>query len=69
MKNEVPGKVMTEIKRYSYLTDDSDKNNKEKGTKKCVIIKCLNNKAFLVSPTYIFHMFQSKGRKVQNITQ
>ena len=43
VKNELRGKVMTGIKMYSYLTDGSDENNKEKDTKKCVIIKCFNN--------------------------
>ena len=33
---------MTEIKMCSYLTDNSDEN-KEKCTKKRVIIKCFNN--------------------------
>ena len=42
MKDELGGKIMTECgewtpKTYSYLTDDSDENEKAKGTKKCVI--------------------------------
>ena len=43
VKNELRGKVMTEVKMYSYLTGDSDKNDKEKDTKKCVIVNCFNN--------------------------
>ena len=34
---------MTELKMYSYLTYDSDENDKEKRTKKCVVINCFNN--------------------------
>ena len=42
MKDELGGKIMTEIvalrpKTYSYLTDDCEEDKKAKGTKKCVI--------------------------------
>ena len=42
MKDELSEKIMAEFatlrpKKYNYLTDDSDENEKEKGTKKCVI--------------------------------
>ena len=42
MNDKLDGKIMTEFpilrpKIYSYLTDDSDKNKKAKGTKKCII--------------------------------
>ena len=43
LKNELCGKVMTEVKMYSYLTDGRDENDKEKGTKMCVIINCFND--------------------------
>ena len=40
------GKIMTEVvalgrKNYSYLMDDSNKDNTSKGTKKCVIKRIL----------------------------
>ena len=42
MKKEFDGKMMREFavfisKKYSYLTDNNDKNEKEKSTKKCII--------------------------------
>ena len=43
VKNKLRKKVMTELKMYSYLTYDSDKNDKEKRTKKCVVINCFDN--------------------------
>ena len=50
MKDELGGKIMTEFvalrpKTYSYLKEDDGKHvtkKKAKGTKKCVIKKCLN---------------------------
>ena len=41
MKNELDGKIMTKFvrlraKTYSYLKDDSSKDKKARGTKKCV---------------------------------
>ena len=46
MKDELGGKIITEFvtlrpKTYSYLTDDSKKDKKAKGTKKCVIKKMI----------------------------
>ena len=35
MKDELSRKIMTKL--YSYLIDDSSKDKKAKGTKKCVI--------------------------------
>ena len=55
IKNELRGKVKTEIKMYSYLVENSDENDKEKRTKKCVIISVLISG--LISPTYMLHMF------------
>ena len=52
VKNKLRKKVMTELKMYSYLTDDSDKNDKEKRTKKCVIINCSNNSFWYHQLTY-----------------
>ena len=42
IKDELGGKIITELaklklKENSYLTDNSDENKKEKGTKKCTI--------------------------------
>ena len=42
MKNELGGKIMTELvalrrKTYSYLMDDGEGDKKAKGTKKCLI--------------------------------
>ena len=47
MKDEFGGKIMTEFvalrpKTYAYLMDDGRNKKKAKGTKKCVIKKCLN---------------------------
>ena len=47
MKDKLGGKIMTELaalraKTYSYLMDDGNGDKKAKGTKKCVIKKCLN---------------------------
>ena len=48
MKDELGGKIMTAFtlraKKYSYLTDDKDKN--KKGTKKCVKKRQLRFKNF-----------------------
>ena len=47
IKDELGGKIMTEFvvlksKHYSYLINDDNKAKKAKGTKKCIIKKCLN---------------------------
>ena len=47
MKDELGGKIMKELsalrpKTYSYLIDDDNSGKKTKGTKKCVMKKCLN---------------------------
>ena len=46
MKDELGGEIITEFvtlrpKTYSYLTDDSKEDKKDKGTKKCVIKKMI----------------------------
>ena len=46
MKEELEGKIMTELvavrpKTYCYLMDDSNRDKKSKGTKKCVIKRIL----------------------------
>ena len=46
MKNELGGEIMKDFvglraKRYSYLKDNNDEDNKAKGSKKCVIKKKL----------------------------
>ena len=46
MKDELGGKIITEFvtsrpKTYSYLTDDGKKDEKAKGTKKCIIKKMI----------------------------
>ena len=46
MKDELEGKIMKEFiglkpKRYSTLVDDDRVNKKAKGTKKCVMKRCL----------------------------
>ena len=46
MKDELGGKIMTEFaalrpKTYSYLMDDCNREEKAKGTKKCVIKKII----------------------------
>ena len=46
IKDELGGKIMKEFvgltpKSYSYLMDDGEVDKKAKGTKKCVIKRCL----------------------------
>ena len=52
MKYELGGKIMTDFdplipKTYSYLTDDSDKNKKAKGTKKWHKTKPIKNRKII----------------------
>ena len=54
MKDELGGKIMTEFaalrpKTYSYLMDDGNSDKKAKGTKRCVIKKCLNFKTIKIA--------------------
>ena len=51
MKDEIVGKIMIEFatlraKTYSYITNDKYKNQKPKGTKKCVIKRKLKFKDY-----------------------
>ena len=49
MKDQLGGQIMKECvglrpKKYSYLKDNNDENEKVKGTKKCVIKEKVNFK-------------------------
>ena len=75
MKDELGRKIITEFitlrpKTYSYLTDDSKKDKKAKGTKKCVIkrmIKFNDYKNCLLKDGVILKSQQRFISKKQNI--
>ena len=58
MKDELGGGIITEFiafrpKTYSYTTDEFDEMKKAKGTKKCIIKKCLSKCFFIKSACLI----------------
>ena len=75
MKDELGGKIMTEIaalrpKTYSYLMDDCNTDKKAKGTKKCVIKRILkfnDYKNYLLNNEIILKSQQRFKSEVHNV--